>query len=85
MNEKLRRSVPSRVVAFSFILLILLGNYWLVGSITGATPEPWLTWAFIVSALGVGLGACGMAVVAISMHYDGVEPSDDDVPGTDQT
>lgn len=80
MNEKLRRSWPARAVAFFFIVLILLGNYWLVGSLTGAQPEPWLTSSFLVAILGVGLGALGMAAVAVRIHFQEVDPSDDDDP-----
>jgi len=67
MNRQLSRSLPAKLVAVSFIVLILLGNCWFVMTMIGQRPPAWFP---IVSRMAfycaVG-GGLWLAVLAFNI------------------
>jgi len=77
MRPNLRRSFASKVVAISFIALILLGNYWVVLALTGSPLPGWLYDAGVLSTAGVLAGGIGLLVTAI-INPGHTMPGDDE-------
>lgn len=51
-----------RITAVAFILLIVLGNVWLVGMFTGSTAPAWTANGFLIGIALAGLGGLGMLI-----------------------
>ena len=65
MDRQLLQSSPARVVALSFVLLILLGNYWFALTVIGQPVPSWFpiaSRAAMFGAIGGGLWLAAMAV-----------------------
>lgn len=57
-----RKSIGAKISAVGFSLIILLGNFWILYSLFGATPPNWLTDGLKASAL---VTICGGLTLAI--------------------
>lgn len=56
MEIRSARSLPARIVAMSFIVLILLGNAWFVLTIIGQSVPGWIRTASHLAVAGVLIG-----------------------------
>ena len=59
------RSTPARISAAGFIILILMGNLWLVGALLGAQSSPWILTGFALGVASVFVGAITLIIRAI--------------------
>lgn len=53
-------TVSKKIVALTFIALIVLGNIWLLSLFTGAPPPAWTASGFIVCLVVLVMGGLGM-------------------------
>ena len=59
------RSPPARISALGFIVLILMGNLWLVGAILGEQSNSWILSGFALGVALVFVGAITLTIRAI--------------------
>lgn len=59
------QSPPAKIVAVGFIIMILLGNLWLVGALLGAQASPWVVTGFALGVVVVFVGAVTLIIRAI--------------------
>ncbi len=76
MIRYLRQSLPARVAAVGFIVVIVLGNVWLTYGLTGQTPPVWVAVSFLGGMVIAGCGGLGLAYVAVRAKLLGVAPDD---------
>ena len=55
MKPHIRQSLAAKIVAVGFIILILLGNFWVVGHLLGREPAEWMS--------VLGLGGLGLVLI----------------------
>lgn len=63
-------SWSKRVTAIAFIGLIILGNIWLMGMITGAPPPAWTANGFFACIALAALGGIGMLIARLTASSD---------------
>lgn len=59
MDRTLRQSLPARISAIGFIVVVAFGNLWLVRVLLGQAADLWIVVGFVAGiaiALGGGLG-----------------------------
>jgi hypothetical protein len=76
MKIYLRRSIFTKAAALGFIVMILLGNAWLVLFLTGQSGAVWLTYSLGACMVWTVLAGCGMGLKIIQ-HQIQKEPDDD--------
>jgi hypothetical protein len=76
MKTYLRRSVFTKAVALGFIVMILLGNAWLVLFLTGQGEVVWLSNAMSACMVWTVLSGFGMGIRVIQHQFQ--KDSDDD-------
>jgi len=59
------RSSPARIAAVGFIILTLMGNFWLVGALLGAQSSPWILTGFALGVVSVFVGAITLIIRAM--------------------
>ncbi|NRA45607.1 MAG: hypothetical protein HRU09_11685 [Oligoflexales bacterium] len=70
MKPHIRQSLAAKIVAVGFIILILLGNFWVVGHLLGRQPSEWM------SVLGLGglalvlIGGVFLMIQIVTDHFD---------------
>jgi len=65
MEHDDRHTLPARVVASSFIVLILLGNCWFVLTLIGWLIPAWFSGATVLAVLGLLAGGLGFLAQAL--------------------
>ncbi len=78
MKLYLRRSIFTKAAALGFIVMILLGNAWLVQALTGQKVAVWMAYSFAVCIVWTSLAGCGMGLKIIQHQFH--RDSDDDAP-----
>ena len=73
MRQELRLSLPARLTALSFIVLIVIGNLWLLEGLLGKSPPRWLQLGFLLGCGGVLVGGVGLGFVAWRLHRQRLE------------
>jgi hypothetical protein len=76
MKTYLRRSIFTKAVALGFIVMILLGNAWLVLFLTGQDGASWLTYSFAACMGWTALAGFGMGLKMIQHQFQ-KGPDDD--------
>lgn len=76
MKSYLRRSLFTKAVALGFIVMILLGNAWLVLFLTGQSGAVWLTYSFAACMVWTILAGFGMGLRMIQHQFQKA-PDDD--------
>ncbi|HYX39189.1 MAG TPA: hypothetical protein VE954_39310 [Oligoflexus sp.] len=76
MKPYLRRSIFTKASALGFIVMILLGNAWLVVFLTGQSGAAWLSYSLTACMIWTILAGCGMGFKMIQ-HQIQKEPDDD--------
>ena len=76
MKPYLRRSIFTKAAALGFIVMVLLGNVWLVLFLTGQKGVLWLSSSFTICMAWTALAGCGMGVRMIQHQFQ-KEPDDD--------
>ena len=76
MKSYLRRSIFTKAVALGFIVMILLGNAWLVLFLTGQSGAAWLSKSFAICMGWTILAGFGMGFKMIQ-HSMQKGPDDD--------
>jgi hypothetical protein len=77
MRPEVRKSIPTRIVALCFIVMIVLGNIWLAHALVGSSGPSWLMPA--IEAVGA-LTVLSMVVFfgnAIRLYFMFPEPEHD--------
>ncbi|WP_218110370.1 hypothetical protein [Oligoflexus tunisiensis] len=72
----MRRSIFTKAVALGFIVMILLGNAWLVLFLTGQGGAVWLSNSLAACMVWTLLGGFGMGLRMIQHQFQ-KEPDDD--------
>jgi TRAP-type C4-dicarboxylate transport system permease small subunit len=78
LKPYLRRSIFTKAVALGFIVMILLGNVWLVLVLTGQKDMHWLGQSFAACMVWIALAGCGMGVRMIQHQFRKETETDDD-------
>lgn len=65
MDRKLRQSVPARVTALGFVVVILCGNFILVRMVMQTPASPWMAQGLWLGVGAVGVGGIGMALLTL--------------------
>jgi len=65
VRRGLSRSLPARLLAMSFIVLILLGNCWFVVTMIGQPVPAWLSQMSRLAIYGALVGGSWLAVLAL--------------------
>jgi protein-S-isoprenylcysteine O-methyltransferase Ste14 len=65
MGRHLRHTPPARIVALSFVLLILLGNVWFVLAVIGWEIPSWFQVASRIGLCGALVGGFWLVVLAV--------------------
>gem|GEM_PF-4086188 len=60
-----QQSIPSRMAAIGFIILIVMGNFWLIDALLGVPVQGWMRFGLQIGTTSVFLGATGLLVRAI--------------------
>jgi biotin transporter BioY len=76
MKSYLRRSIFTKAVALGFIVMILLGNAWLVLFLTGQSEAAWLSYSFTFCMGWTILAGFGMGIRMIQHQFQ-KGPDDD--------
>jgi hypothetical protein len=76
MKSYLRRSIFTKAAALGFIVMILLGNAWLVLFLTGQSEAVWLTYSLAACMGWTVLAGFGMGFRMIQ-HQIQKGPDDD--------
>lgn len=76
MKSYLRRSLFTKAVALGFIVMILLGNAWLVLFLVGQSGSVWLSYSFAACMGWTILAGFGMGLRMIQHHLQ--KAHDDD-------
>ena len=69
MNDALRRSLPSKLTAIGFIVLIVSGNFWLVNALISKSPSTWVGIGFMVGSVLTMAGAIGLLTLALYRRF----------------
>jgi hypothetical protein len=59
------RSIPARISAAGFIILIVIGNFWLIEALWGAPGQAWVRTGLQLGTATVFVGAIGLLIRAI--------------------
>ena len=85
MDSKLRQSIPARTTAVGFILVIICGNFWLVGAMLGKPTQAWVANGFLVGMAVALAGGAGLLVLSVYrlLFAAAAEPGADSGPTGD--
>lgn len=73
LDRGLRQSVPSRVAAVGFIIVILAGNGWLVEGLLGRAVPTWLAYVFYAGVAVTFCGAIGLGALIVLRFVQGLQ------------
>ena len=61
LDQELRRSLPARIAAIGFILVIIFGNLWLALALIASRAPDWISVGFAVGIATALTGGVGLA------------------------
>ena len=65
MQDKIRKSLPTKIAAVGFIAITLAGNFWLVNLLLGTSPHPIVVFLFFVGVATALFGGLGLALIYV--------------------
>ena len=78
LTNTIRQSLAAKITALSFIVMILLANFWLIYVITDTPGPEWIKVGFAFSMLGAFIGGFWLLVLQLKVKEIPIDDSDEE-------